>query len=109
MPTIKIVLLLDDKPKLGGSTIYQNNDCFKINGINSSTWLNQEIESLNSLKNLTVKTRTSLAAYHSYNYLLAKENLTDHLNLNEKQAESVLSMPLRRLTGLEKKGLKEHL
>ena len=81
----KNTILLDDKPKLGGSTIYQNNDCFKINGINSSTWLNQEIESLNSLKNLTVKTRTSLAAYHSYNYLLAKENLTDHLNLNERR------------------------
>ena len=83
----KNTILLDDKPKLGGSTIYQNNDCFKIGGINSSTWLSKEIESLTNLKNLTVKTRTSLAAYHSYNYLLAKENLTDHLNLNERRGK----------------------
>ena len=26
-----------------------------------------------------------MAAYHSYNYLLARENLTDHLSLNEKK------------------------
>ena len=83
----KNTILLDDKPKLGGSTIYQNNDCFKIGGINSSTWLSKEIESLTNLKNLTVKTRTSLAAYHSYNYLLARENLTDHLNLNERRGK----------------------
>ena len=26
-----------------------------------------------------------MAAYHSYNYILARENLTDHLSLNEKK------------------------
>ena len=40
---------------------------------------------LKSFKNLNIKTRTTLAAYHSYNYLLARENLTDHLSLNEKK------------------------
>ncbi len=45
----------------------------------------KEIETLKSLENLTIKTRTSLAAYHSYNYLLARENLTDHLDINEKK------------------------
>ena len=78
-------VLLDDKNKLGGSTIYQENDCFKINDNSSGEWLKKEIETLNSFKNLTIKTRTSLAAYHSYNYLLARESLTDHLNLNEKK------------------------
>ena len=80
-------ILIDDKSNLGGSTIYQDNDNFKINGQNSKNWLRKEIDSLKNLKNLTIKTRTSLAAYHSYNYLLARENLTDHLNLNERSGK----------------------
>ncbi len=78
-------VLLDDKNNLGGTTLFQNNECFKINSSYSNEWLKKEIESLNSFKNLTIKTRTTLAAYHSYNYLLARENLTDHLSLNEKK------------------------
>ena len=78
-------VLLDDKSNLGGITIFQDNDSFKINNDNTNKWLEKEIESLKSLKNLTIKTRSSLAAYHSYNYLLAKENLTDHLSLSEKK------------------------
>ena len=78
-------VLLDDKNALGGTTLFQNNECFKINNSNSNEWLRKEIENLNSFENLTVKTRTTLAAYHSYNYLLARENLTDHLILNEKK------------------------
>ena len=77
-------ILIDDKNTLGGSTIFQNNENFKINDEISKDWLFQEIEELKKLKNLTIKTRTSVAAYHSYNYLLAKENLTDHLSKNNK-------------------------
>ena len=78
-------VLLDDKNNLGGTTLFQDNGCFKINNSYSNEWLKKEIGSLNSFKNLTIKTRTTLAAYHSYNYLLARENLTDHLSLNEKK------------------------
>jgi len=78
-------VLLDDKNNLGGTTLFQKNECFKINNHYSNEWLKKEIENLNSFKNLTIKTRTTLAAYHSYNYLLARENLTDHLSLNEKK------------------------
>ena len=78
-------VLIDDRNNLGGTTIFQQNECFKINNSYSNEWLKKEIESLNSLQNLTVKTRTTLAAYHNYNYLLARENLTDHLNSNEKK------------------------
>ena len=77
-------ILIDDKNTLGGSTIFQNNENFKINDEISKNWLFKEIEELKKLKNLTIKTRTSVAAYHSYNYLLAKENLTDHLSKNNK-------------------------
>ena len=76
-------ILIDDKNTLGGSTIFQNNENFKINENTSRDWLLNEIEELKKLKNLNIKTRTSVAAYHSYNYLLAKENLTDHLPKNK--------------------------
>ena len=78
-------LLLDEKADIGGTTIYQDSNNFKINNKISSSWLKEEIDNLKQLKNLEIKTRTSVAAYHGYNYLLARENLTDHLSKNEKQ------------------------
>ena len=77
-------ILVDDKNVLGGSAIFQNNENFKIDNEISKNWLSKEIEEISKLKNLTIKTRTSIAAYHSYNYLLAKESLTDHLSKDKK-------------------------
>ena len=78
-------LLLDEKPHLGGTTIYQSSEFNKINNQYSSKWLENEISKLKNVKNLEIKTRTSVAAYHGYNFLLARENLTDHLPLNKKK------------------------
>ena len=78
-------LLVDDKNYLGGSTIYQDDDNFKIDNENSSKWLKRQIEELKKFPNLTIKNRTSVAAFHGYNYLLARENLTDHLSLAERK------------------------
>ena len=78
-------ILIDDKNYLGGSTIYQEDDCFKINNENSNKWLKKEIDNLKNYSNLLIKNRTSLAAFHGYNYLLARENLTDHLTTNERK------------------------
>ena len=78
-------LLLDEKPHLGGTTIYQSSEFNKINNQYSSKWLENEISKLKNIKNLEIKTRTSVAAYHGYNFLLARENLTDHLPLNKKK------------------------
>ena len=80
-------LLLDEKSEIGGSTIYQNSEYFKIDNKISSEWLSNEIDGLKKLDNLEIKTRTSVAAYHGYNYLLARENLTDHLSKDEKQGK----------------------
>ena len=77
-------LLIDEKHYLGGSTIYQNSDHFKINNQTSSSWLEKEINEIKKIKNLEIKTRTSVAAFHGYNYLLARENLTDHLPIEKK-------------------------
>ncbi|WP_440937083.1 sarcosine oxidase subunit alpha family protein [Candidatus Pelagibacter sp.] len=78
-------LIVDEKPNLGGTTIYQNNDHFKINDENSSKWLQNEIDSLKNFENLEVKTRTSVAAYHGYNFVLARENLTDHIEISKRE------------------------
>ena len=78
-------LLLDEKNELGGSTIFETNENKKINNTFSSEWLKKEISELKNIKNLEIKTRTSVAAYHQYNYLLARENLTDHLEKKDKK------------------------
>ena len=78
-------LLLDEKNELGGSTIFETNEENKISNKLASEWLKKEISELKNIKNLEIKTRTSVAAYHQYNYLLARENLTDHLEKKDKK------------------------
>ena len=80
----KKVLLLEDKELLGGSLIYDDNDISKIDNQKSSEWLKELIENIKNDKNIIIKTRTSLAAYHNYNFLLARQNLTDHLSVNDR-------------------------
>ena len=77
--------LVEEKNQLGGSTIYQNSNLYKINNQLSSDWLKNEIQELKQLNNLNIKLRTSVASFHSYNFLLAKENLTDHLPISERK------------------------
>ena len=78
-------LLVEEKSYLGGSTIYQNSEYFKINNQISSSWLEKEINEIKKFKNLEIKVRTSVAAYHGYNFLLARENLIDHLPLDQRK------------------------
>ena len=78
-------LLVDEKPYLGGSTIYQNSEYFRINNQNSGSWLEKEINEIKKIENLEIKTRTSVSAYHGYNFLLARENLTDHLPIERRK------------------------
>ena len=76
--------LVDEKSYLGGSTIYQNSEQFKINNQISNSWLEKEINEIKKFENLEIKTRTSVAAFHGYNFLLARENLTDHLSIRSE-------------------------
>ena len=78
-------MLIDDKSYLGGSTIYQDDDIFRIDNETSNLWLKNQIKELKKIPNLTIKNRTSVAAFHGYNYLLARENLTDHLSAHERK------------------------
>ncbi len=78
-------LLVDENPYLGGSTIIQNSEFFKLNNQTSGSWLEKEINEIKKIDNLEIKTRTSVAAYHGYNFLLARENLTDHLPIENRK------------------------
>ena len=57
-------LLVEEKNELGGSTNNENNELNKIDNKTPSEWIKKEIEELKSIKNLEIKTRTSVAAYH---------------------------------------------
>ena len=85
-------LLVEEKPNLGGSTIYQNSEHFKINNQTSGSWLEKEINEIKKLNNLVIKTRTSVAAFHGYNFLLARENLTDHLPIEFRKNKTLWSL-----------------
>ena len=78
-------LLVDEKPNLGGTTIYQNSDHFKINNQTSGSWLQSEINEIKKIENLEIRLRTSVAAFHGYNFILARENLTDHLPIEQRK------------------------
>ncbi len=78
-------ILVDEKPNLGGSTVYQSSEHFKINNQNSGSWLEKEINEIKKIDNLDIRIRTSVAAFHGYNFLLARENLTDHLPIEQRK------------------------
>ncbi len=78
-------VLIEEKNELGGSTIYQNSELYRIGNDKSSDWLIKEIDELKKIKNIDIKKRTSVASFLSYNFLLARENLTDHLPLSERK------------------------
>tara|TARA_B100001173_G_scaffold121733_1_gene105840 strand:+ start:1135 stop:4140 length:3006 start_codon:yes stop_codon:yes gene_type:complete len=79
------VLLVDEKQNLGGSTIFQKSEHYKINNQTSGSWLQKEINEIKKIENLEIRLRTSVAAFHGYNFLLARENLTDHLPIEQRK------------------------
>ena len=81
----KKVLLVDEKPDHGGSLIGSDSELTKINNMNPKDWINKTCSSLSENKNIKILNRTSVAAYHNYNYLIMMQNLTDHLNEDEKK------------------------
>ena len=82
----KKVLLVDEKPEHGGSLVGSNNDITSINdNMPPREWIKKIYSELLKNKNIKILNRTSVAAYHNYNYLIMMENLTDHLNEDDKK------------------------
>ena len=80
----KKVLLVDEKPDLGGSLIGSDSKITNINNLTPKEWINKTYLDLKNNKNIKILNRTSVAAYHNYNYLIMMQNLTDHYNESEK-------------------------
>jgi sarcosine oxidase subunit alpha len=81
----KKVLLVDEKPEHGGSLIGSNSEVNTINNQTPKEWIKKTYSELLKNKNIKILNRTSVAAYHNYNYLIMMQNLTDHLNENNKK------------------------
>ena len=81
----KKVLLVDEKPEHGGSLVGSNNEITSIDDKTPKEWIQKTYSELLKNKNIKVLNRTSVAAYHNYNYLIMMQNLTDHLNENDKK------------------------
>ncbi len=75
----KKVLLVDERPNFGGNLNFSNKDYNKINELAPLEWIKKTCLELQNNKNIKILNRTSVAAYHNYNYLIMVQNLTDHL------------------------------
>ena len=67
-------LLVDEKNELGGLLFIKIENLIKLKIKVLQIGLKKKLR-IKKYKNLEIKTRTSVAAYHGYNYLLARENL----------------------------------
>ena len=81
----KKVLLVDESPEHGGSLKGSNSQIISINKKTPNEWIKETQLELLKNKNIKILNRTSVAAYHNYNYLIMMQNLTDHLNENDKK------------------------
>jgi len=81
----KKVLLVDEKPEHGGSLLGSNNEITSIDNETPKEWIKKKYSELLKNKNIRILNRTSVAAYHNYNYLIMMQNLTDHLNEIDKR------------------------
>lgn len=63
------VLLLEDKPQLGGKLLLDKAE---------KEWLKNSIESLHSMPNVIIKTRTQASGYYDQNMITAIERVNDH-------------------------------
>ncbi len=81
----KRILLVDEKPELGGSLVGSNDEFTSIDNQTPQEWVKKTHSELLKNKNIKILNRTSVAAYHNYNYLIMMQNLTDHLGENDKK------------------------
>ena len=81
----KKVLLVDENPEHGGSLKGSNSQIISINKKTPNEWIKETQLELLKNKNIKILNRTTVAAYHNYNYLIMMQNLTDHLNENDKK------------------------
>ena len=85
--TGKKILLVDERSDFGGNLAFANDELTKIDNHQPLDWIKKTYQNLQSNKNIKFLNRTSVAAYHNYNYLLMMQNLSDHLTYEEKKGK----------------------
>ena len=85
--TGKKILLVDERPHFGGNLAFTDEELAKINDLKPSEWIKKTCTDLQNNKNIMILNRTSVAAYHNYNYLIMMQNLSDHLSEKEKKGK----------------------
>ncbi len=83
----KKILLVDERSSFGGNLNFSNKDYNKINDQTPFDWIKKTYQDLEKNKNIKILNRTSVAAYHNYNYLIMLQNLTDHLPDKDKKGK----------------------
>jgi len=81
----KKVLLVDERTHFGGDLSFTEEELTKINELKPLEWIKKTCSELQKNKNIKILNRTSVAAYHNYNYLIMMQNLSDHLSEKEKK------------------------
>ena len=72
-------------PHFGGNLSFADEELTKINELKPLEWIKKTCSELQNNKNIKILNRTSVAAYHNYNYLIMMQNLSDHLSEKEKK------------------------
>ena len=76
------VILADMQSELGGGLLAQPAE---IDGSSGRWWVANGAPTLTGLENVEVLTRTTIAGYYDYNYLVGLERLSDHLAPAERE------------------------
>ena len=83
----KKILLVDEKPEIGENLLSSSKENIKINDLSPAEWIKVKRKELLNFKNIKTLNRTTVSAYHNYNYLIMMQSLTDHLSENEKKGK----------------------
>ena len=83
----KKILLVDEKPEFGENLLSSSKENIKINDLSPAEWIKVKRKELLNFKNIKTLNRTTVSAYHNYNYLIMMQSLTDHLSENEKKGK----------------------
>ena len=81
------ILLVDEKPEFGKNLLSSSKENIKINDLSPAEWIKVKRKELLNFKNIKTLNRTTVSAYHNYNYLIMMQSLTDHLSENEKKGK----------------------
>jgi len=73
----KNVILCDENPSFGGSLLSESTT--RIDGFSTTQWVDNILDELQSLSNVTLLNRTTAFGYYAQNMVTLSQRITDHL------------------------------